>query len=74
MGRPRHHKPELEAVLRSLEQQGWSVERGRKYYKVKCPPQCGQCLKMVKISPSDPNYTKNLRAWFRRSSCWKDDS
>lgn len=74
MSRPRHPNKDLEAVLRSLEQQDWSVVRCRKYYKVKCPPPCGQCLKMVKLTPSDPNYARNLRAWLRRSGCWKDDS
>lgn len=74
MGRPRHPKKDIEAVLHSLELQGWLVSKGRKYFMAKCPPVCGEHLKTVKLSPSDPNYAKNLRAWFRRSGCWKDDS
>lgn len=72
MERPRHPDKGLEELLRSLEQQDLSVERCRKYYKTKCPPPCGRCLKMVKLTPSNPNYLKNLRGWFRRSGCWKD--
>lgn len=74
MGRPRHPDKGLEELLRSLEQQDWFVEKCRKYYKTKCPPPCGRCLKTVKLTPSDPNYLKNLREWFRRSGCWKDDT
>ena len=38
--RPRHQNKELEAILRSLEAQGWRVTRGKGYYRARCT--CGQ--------------------------------
>lgn len=74
MPRPKHPNADLEALLRSLEEQGWAVVKGRKYYKVKCPPHCvDKHLRTVKLTPSDPNYLKNLRGWLRRSGCWKEE-
>lgn len=35
---PKHPWKDLEAVLRSLEAQGWRVTRGKGYYKCYCPP------------------------------------
>ena len=72
MRRPKHPDPELEVLLRSLELQGWAVDKGKRYYKAKCPPPCRSCFKTVKLTPSDPNYTKNLRGWFRGSGCWQE--
>lgn len=37
--RPRHPTKEIEELLRSLESQGWRVEKARKYFKAYCP--CG---------------------------------
>ena len=71
--RPKHPRKELEAVLRSLETQGWRVIRGKGYYKCYCPPPHARCVKTVKLTPSDPNYTRNLRAWLRRSGCWEEE-
>jgi len=42
------------------------------YFKVKCP--CDERhMRTVHLTPSDPNYAKNLLAWLRRYSCWEDD-
>jgi hypothetical protein len=74
MPRPRHPDADVEALIRSLERQGWIVEKGRKYYKAKCWPPCvNRCYKTVKLTPSDPNYLRNLRGWFKRSGCWEEE-
>lgn len=71
MSRPRHPDKGLEAVLREAERQGWRVERGRRYYKMKCP--CDdKHLKTVHISPSDPNYLRNLTGLLKRETCWEE--
>ena len=68
--RPRHPKPELEAILKSAEGQQWRVEKGKKYFNMKCP--CAdRHMKTVHLSPSDPNYVRNLRAELVRKTCWK---
>lgn len=66
-GWPRHPVKELEAVLGEFYDAGWRIERLRKYYKAKCP--CGDHMKMVHMSPSDPNYVKNMLMWLRRQTC-----
>jgi hypothetical protein len=60
-GQARHSDAELEALLRSLERQGWVIEKGKKYYKAWCPPPHKQCLKTVKLTPSNPNYSQPAR-------------
>ena len=56
MSRPKHPNKELEAILRSLEGQGWRVTRGGGYYKAYCPPPHARCVKTVKLTPSGPRY------------------
>lgn len=70
-GRPRHQDKHLEGVLSDAEKRGWRVEKGRKYYMMWCP--CGAHHKTVRLTPSDPNYRRNLLGWLRRSGCWEDD-
>lgn len=70
MPRPRHPHKDLEPILDAAENKGWHVQRRRKYYMMRCP--CGQHQKTVKITPSDPNYPRNLRGWLKRSGCWED--
>lgn len=48
--RPRHTIKEIEKLLRSLESQGWRVEKGRKYFKAYCP--CGLHKRTVHLTPS----------------------
>lgn len=73
-GSRQHPDKDLRSVLQAAAEKGWSVERGKKYFKMKCP--CAdKHAKTVKISPSDPNYLKNLLGQLRRATCWeKDDS
>lgn len=56
--RPRHQDKHLEALLRSMEAQGWKVTRGKGYFIAKCPPPHARCFKTVKLTPSDPNYLR----------------
>lgn len=71
MGRPKHQRPELEAVLRAAEQQGWRVVKGR-YFKMYCP--CvDKHIKTVKLTPSGANYRQNLIGQLLRSTCWRED-
>lgn len=72
MLRPRHPRKELETLLRAAEDQGWTVVKGRKYYRCRCP--CGEHLKTIHLTPSDPGYARNQRAWFTRQACWKDST
>ena len=70
MARPRHQRPELEAVLDQAEKKGWRVEKGKKYYKMYCP--CDRkCMKTVKLTPSDPRYHINLVGQLKRATCWE---
>ena len=64
---------ETRDFVRSLvKDHGWRFEPppGRGYPKLKCP--CGKHLRTVHISPSDPNYLKNLQKWVQRQSCQAD--
>lgn len=68
--RPRHPRKELEVVLEEAEDRGWRVEKGKRYYKMWCP--CpGKHKKTVKVTPSDPNYKRNLMGELRRATCWE---
>jgi hypothetical protein len=68
--RPKHPIKELEAILKAAEERGWRVKKGKGYYKMLCP--CPRKhLKTVHLSPSDPNYERNLIGWLRRLACWK---
>jgi hypothetical protein len=71
VSRPRHQDKDIEVVLREAEARGWTVYRDKGYYKAKCP--CGQHANWsIKLTPSNPNYAKNLAAWFQRQSCWEE--
>lgn len=62
---------EIGELLDSLRRAGWRVERGN-YWKCYCP--CAQRhLKTVHLSPSDPNYLKNVKAQLRRATCWEGE-
>lgn len=72
MSRPRHKCKEFEDLLRVTEEQGWKVTGGgSSYFKMKCPRDC-KCMKMVHLTPSDPNYYRNLVNQLRRTTCWKE--
>lgn len=70
-GRPKHPDKHIEEVLAASERQGWRVERGRKYFKIYCP--CAEKhMKVVHITPSDPNYLRNVIGQLKRATCWKE--
>jgi len=68
--RPRHPVKELEEVLDQAEDQGWTVDKGKKYFMMKCP--CGLHMKTVHLTPSGNNYKRNLLGQLRRATCWID--
>jgi hypothetical protein len=70
-GRPRHPKPELEAVIRELEAHDWRVDRPSTYYRCRCP--CGEHSKMLHLSPSNPDYAKQALRWCKRQPCWTEE-
>lgn len=73
MGRPKHPKKELEAVLKAAEAQSWIVTKAKKYFKMKCG--CpDKHSKSVHLTPSDPKYLKNLLGQLARATCWKEES
>jgi hypothetical protein len=67
--RPKHKVKELEAILQDAESESWRVTRGKKYFKLWCTCS-GKHRKTVHLSPSDPNYERNLRKWLERQPCW----
>lgn len=69
-GRPKHPRKELEAVLKRAEEQGWVIVKTT-YFKMRCP--CAdRHWKTVHLTPSDPNYLRNLLGQLRRATCWKE--
>lgn len=64
---PKHPVKDIEIVLEEFASLGWTVERGRKYYSVKCP--CGDHYRHVHVTPSDRRYVMNLRSWLMRQPC-----
>jgi hypothetical protein len=69
--RPRHPRKELEALLKEAENQGWTVQRGGRYFKLKCG--CpAKHFTTLHLSPSDPRYERNKRHWLARMTCWKE--
>lgn len=69
--RPRHPVKELEAVLSEAESKDWRVTKGKTgYFKLWCPC-AAKHRRSVHLTPSDPNYERNLRAWLNRLPCWR---
>lgn len=64
------HDKDVKEVVDEITAHGWIEVTGKRYRKFRCP--CGDHRKTIHHSPSDPNYFRNLRAWFHRQSCWKD--
>ena len=46
------------------------MSKGKGYFKALCT--CGKrhAKWSIHLTPSNPNYAKDLRAWFRRQECW----
>jgi hypothetical protein len=38
-----------------------------------CPKKCGKHIKTMHLSPSDPNYARNVLGQLRRATCWNDE-
>jgi len=72
VARPRHQDKDIEAFLRDLEKHGWSVSKGKKYYKARCP--CGEHQKGVHLTPSGRKYLKNSKKYLARNTCWEGES
>lgn len=61
-------RAQLAEIRRQAERKGWKVARNKKYYRLRCP--CGKHQKSMNLTPSDPNYPRNLVGWLRRTGCW----
>ncbi|WP_030166404.1 hypothetical protein [Spirillospora albida] len=61
---------ELRAVRKEAVSQGWTVLRGKRYWKLRCPCPMKH-KKSMSLTPSNPNYVKNLLGELRRATCWK---
>ena len=72
-GHPKHPDKELRKTTDAADAQGWKVTRGKKYFMMKCP--CPEKhKKTVKLSPSNPNYGRELLQWLERYTCWKEET
>ncbi|MFZ0186293.1 MAG: hypothetical protein WAL72_05020 [Streptosporangiaceae bacterium] len=61
----------LAALREEARRYDWTVEKGKRYYKMLCP--CpGKHRKTMHLTPSDPRYELNLRKWLERQPCWGD--
>lgn len=60
---------DIDDVVKQVLAHGWTEVTRSGYRKFRCP--CGKHMKTIKTTPSDPNYVKNLVAWFRRQDCWE---
>lgn len=64
-----HPKKELQEVLLRFDDQGWRIDNPPKYYKAYCP--CSEKHKhTIHLSPSNPNYGKDLLRWLQRQPCY----
>ena len=56
------------AAVAAVRARGWRVDEDRGGYPMAfCP--CGKHMKTIKMTPSNPKYFVNLRAWFARCNC-----
>jgi hypothetical protein len=51
------------------EGHGWRVDKGDRYFRLKCP--CGQHMKWCALTPSGAAYGTNLTKWLERQPCWR---
>jgi len=72
MGRPKHPRKELEALLKEAEAQDWRVVKGGdQQFKLYCP--CpDRHIATVRATPSGSRYERNKRRVLRRDTCWED--
>ncbi|MBE1533286.1 hypothetical protein [Actinomadura algeriensis] len=70
--RPKHRDKELDEVFAEAWDKGWRITRGKRYWKLWCPCE-SKHLKSVKLTPSDPNYKKNLLHKPASGTCWNGE-
>lgn len=70
MTRPKHPVKELEALLREAESKGWSVDKGKGYFRLRCP--CGKHQTWVHLTPSNPHYEQEKRKKLQGTGCWRE--
>ena len=71
MATPQHRGPEARSLsLQEAEGHGWKVKKGKVYFKALCTCGKGHAKWSIHLTPSNPNYAKDLQAWFRRQECW----
>lgn len=64
----RHKDDAVQRILEQFDELGWTITDQSTYYKAFCP--CpSKHKRWVHLTPSDPNYAKNLAAWLRRQPC-----
>jgi len=63
----RHQKKEIEKLLREFDALGWRILDPPTYYQVRCS--CGLHKRSIHLTPSDPNYVRNVRQWLERQNC-----
>ncbi len=62
---------EYRELVEWLKAHRWRVDESRGGYPMAfCP--CRGHKKTLHYTPSNPNYWRNARAWFRRCECWED--
>lgn len=66
----KHPKPEGQKVLEQLSALGWKIEDPPKYYTAKCP--CGDHMRQVHLTPSNPKHFQECLRWAKRQSCMKE--
>ena len=64
----RHPRKDLEPVLGEFHEAGWTIHDPPTYYTVKCP--CGDHMRQIRLTPSNPNYGRDALKWLYRQSCY----
>lgn len=72
--RSRTPSRDLESILQyAAEAQGWRATRQKRYFMLWCP--CpDKHYKTVKLTPSNPNYERELRSRLKTHTCWEKPS
>lgn len=66
-------KQERRELLKEANSQEWRIIESGGYVKIYCP--CPEKhKKTVRLTPSNPNYWKELRRHLKRMTCWKEEA
>jgi len=68
MARARHQVKELETLLAEAESKGWRVDKGSKYFRLRCP--CKKHMTWVHLTPSNLRYAQERRQYLQGTGCW----